>query len=228
MALSGRLLGGRSAGMDDGSTRRAVPAVRMGRPGGAQRAAGCPAGDLAVDVRAVALFQPGGAQPGADDRLRRSERLSRHGSPGHGAVVRRPACLHRDSTPRAPGPFLDVWRSRRCSDSPWCLRPGWSRNAVVLHRFVPLSANSGIVLFDGTGGGALTPAEQQAYDADRAAVGLTTAPHSDASAWIRIRADWRANPLRLRRGPHAPCRCSWCRRCGRPALDVRWELEHQA
>ncbi len=102
------------------------------------------------------------------------------------------------------------------------LAPWVVRNAVVLHRFVPLSENSGIVLFDGAGGGELTPSERLAYDVDRAR-GTDDATALGRIGMRRIQSDWRTNPLgllgdRLKRAGLVMT-ALWT-----PTLDVLWEL----
>jgi hypothetical protein len=102
--------------------------------------------------------------------------------------------------------------------TPWIIR-----NAVVLHRFVPLSANAGGVLFDGTGGCELTLAEQKVYDLERA-LGADEGSTLGRIGRQRIQADLRSRPQEFITGRLTRAGMVltglWS-----PVHDVLWELK---
>lgn len=75
------------------------------------------------------------------------------------------------------------------------MSPWWIRNVVSLHKFIPLSSNTGMPLLDSTGTRTLSPAEQVRYD-EAEKQGLNGA---GVVARDRLREAWRTDSLGLLR-----------------------------
>lgn len=103
--------------------------------------------------------------------------------------------------------------------------PWVARNAIVLHRFIPLSSNSGTPMFDATGGGELTAEERAVYDA-ATAVGADDPAALGEVAMYRMRQAWNADALGLV-GMRSARAWQWVTVPWAAPIDVHWELANQ-